>query len=196
MPGRVYLIRHGDTAWSTSGRHTGTTEVPLSTEGEARAAALADVLRPLAFDRVLVSPRQRAGRTCELAGLKAKAQVEPELAEWAYGDYEGMTSPEIVKARPGWNLFQDGCPAGESPAQVSDRADRLLERLRPLPGRTALFSHGHFGRVLGARWMRLPVIAGAHLLLDPASLSVFGYEHDRLEAPVIGPWNLRPGPLH
>jgi len=195
MPGRIYLIRHGDTEWSSSGRHTGTTDIPLTPQGESRAEALAGLLRPLVFDRVLVSPRQRAWRTCELAGLGAKAAAEPELAEWNYGDYEGKTSPEILQAHPGWHLFQDGCPNGESPSQVSARADRLLERLRLLPGRTALFSHGHFGRVLGARWMRLPVIAGARLLLDPASLSILGYEHDKPEAPVIGPWNQRPGPL-
>jgi probable phosphoglycerate mutase len=118
-----------------------------------------------------------------------------DLAEWAYGAYEGKTSAEIIQGRPGWNIFQDGCPNGEAPEQVAARADRLLDRLRPLPGLTALFSHGHFGRALGARWMGLPLLAGARLLLDPASLSFLGYEHDKPDAPVIGPWNQRPGPL-
>jgi len=195
MPGRLFFIRHGDTEWSTSGRHTSTSDIPLNTLGESRAEALAGLLSPFHFDRVLVSPRLRARRTCQLAGLGADAQEEPDLAEWDYGAYEGKTSAEIRQGRPGWHLFRDGCPNGELPEQVAARADRLLDRLRPLPGLTALFSHGHFGRVLGARWIGLPVIAGARLLLDPATISVLSHEHDKLEAPVIGPWGLRPGPL-
>jgi probable phosphoglycerate mutase len=195
MPARLYLIRHGDTEWSTSGRHTGTTDIPLTAVGEARAGALADLLRPLHFDRVLVSPRQRARRTCELAGLGAGARVEPDLAEWDYGAYEGKTTAEILAGRPGWSIFQDGCPNGEVPEQVAARADRLLDRLRPLPGLTALFSHGHFGRVLGVRWMGLPVVDGVRLLLEPATVSLLSHEHDNPDLPVIGPWNLRPGLL-
>jgi broad specificity phosphatase PhoE len=192
IPSKAYLIRHGDTAWSQSGQHTGTTEVALSPEGENRARLLASHLTSIRFGLVLVSPRQRARRTCELAGLGAQAQVEPDLAEWDYGDYEGLKSAQILGGRPGWCLFRDGCPGGESPAQVSDRADRIIARVRSSGPDVALFSHGHFGRVLAVRWIGLPVVEGRHFLLDTACLGVFGYEHDNPASPVLALWNYPP----
>lgn len=185
----VYLIRHGETAWSLTGRHTGRTELPLTARGEETARALEERLRQIDLARVLTSPRLRARRTCELAGLAAGAETEPLLAEWDYGDYEGLTSAEIARARPGWNVFRDGCPGGETPGQISDRADELIGRLRGLEGNSALFTHGHFGRVLAARWLGLPVGQGGHFQLSPASLSALGYEHDRRDQPVIALWN-------
>jgi broad specificity phosphatase PhoE len=192
MPSNAYLVRHGDTEWSSSGRHTGRTEVPLSGAGEARAALLRPRLAPVAFDHVLVSPRLRARRTCDLAGLGAGAVVEPDLAEWDYGEYEGLMSAEILRGRPGWSLFRDGCPGGESPAQVGARADRLIARIRAMGGTVALFSHGHFGRVLAARWVDLPVLDGQRLLLDTASIGILGYEHGSAGSPVIALWNYPP----
>jgi len=189
MPLRLYYIRHGETEWSLSGRHTGRSELPLTERGEQRARELGPRLRGIDFAQVLTSPRQRARRTCELSGLGAAAEVEPDLAEWDYGDYEGQRSADILQTRPDWNLFRDGCPGGESPAQVSARADRLLARLQTRSGNIALFSHGHFGRVLGARWVGLSVEQAQHLLLSTASLSVLGYEHDRGDQPVIALWN-------
>ena len=141
---------------------------------------------------MLVSPRQRAHRTCELAGFGAQAQSDADLAEWDYGDFEGLRSDEIHKDHPGWNLFRDGCPGGESPEQVAARADRLIARIRSMEGMVALFSHGHFGRSLAARWVSLPVVDGQRLLLDPASLGVLGYEHGDPATPVIELWNYPP----
>jgi broad specificity phosphatase PhoE len=189
MPTRLYLIRHGETEWSLSGRHTSRTDIPLTEHGEDGARELGPRLRDIPFARVLTSPRPRARRTCELAGLGSVAAVEPNLTEWDYGDYEGLRSADILQTRPAWNLFRDGCPGGESPAQVSDRADRLIAQLRPLDGNVALFTHGHFGRVLGVRWIDLPVLEAQRFLLSTASLSVLGYEHDRTDQPVIGRWN-------
>ena len=186
---RIYLIRHGETEWSLSGQHTGRTDIPLTAPGEDGARELGQRLRDIPFARVLTSPRQRARRTCELAGLGPAAEIEPDLAEWDYGDYEGQRSVDILKGRPEWNLFQDGCPRGETPAQISDRADRFIARLRVLDGNVALFSHGHFGRVLAARWIGLPVSEAQRFLLDTASLSVLGYEHNHVESPVIALWN-------
>jgi broad specificity phosphatase PhoE len=190
MPSRIYLIRHGETEWSLSGQHTSRTDIPLTARGEDGARKLGLHLREIHFNRVLTSPRQRARRTCELAGLGSVAEIEPDLAEWDYGDYEGRRSAEIRAARPDWNLFRDGCPDGESPGQISDRADRLIARLRALEGNVALFSHGHFGRVLAARWIGLQVIEAQRFLLDTASLNILGYEHDRVESPVIALWNM------
>jgi broad specificity phosphatase PhoE len=194
MLSQLFFIRHGDTAWSKSGQHTGRTDISLSAEGEEHARRLAECLGGLAFSRVFVSPRQRARRTCELAGLGARAEVEPDLREWDYGDYEGRRSVEIHEERPDWNLFRDGCPGGESPAQISDRADRLLVRLRSLEGTVALVSHGHFGRVLAVRWIGLPALDGQSFDLDPASVSILGYDHGRPLHPVISRWNATPGP--
>ena len=200
MPLRLYLVRHGETEWSLSGQHTGRTDIPLTARGEDGARELGQRLRDIPYARVLTSPRQRARRTCELAGLGAMAEIEPDLAEWDYGDYEGQRHADILQTRPGWNLFRDGCPRGETPIQISERADRVLARFRVLDGNVALFSHGHFGRVLAARWIGLPVIKGQHFLLSTASLSILGYELSHPEEPVIAMWNTTSGanapPLH
>src|SRR5450759_269705 len=190
---RIYLIRHGETEWSLSGQHTGRTDIPLTAPGEDGARELGQRLRDIQFARVLTSPRQRARRTCELAGLGPVAEIEPDLAEWDYGDYEGQRSVDILKGRPDWNLFRDGCPRGETPTQISDRADRFIARLRVLDGNVALFSHGHFGRVLAARWIGLPVSEAQRFLLDTASLNILGYEPNHVESPVIALWNAGSG---
>ena len=186
---RLYLIRHGETAWSLSGQHTGRTDIPLTEQGEQDARELVERLRVVTFGRVFTSPRQRARRTCELVGLDAVAEIEPDLPEWDYGDYEGQRSVDIRKERPDWNLFRDGCPGGESPAQISERADRVIARLRALEGNIAIFSHGHFGRVLAARWIGLPVGQAQHFLLSTASLSILGYEHNLASESAIILWN-------
>ena len=186
---RLYLVRHGETAWSISGQHTGRTDIPLTAQGEQDARTLAEGLGTVTFSRVFTSPRQRARRTCELVGLGATAHIEPDLAEWDYGDYEGQRSADIRKSRPDWNLFRDGCPHGESPADVSDRADRLIAQLRALQGTIAVFSHGHFGRVLAARWIGLPVSQAQHFLLSTASVSILGYEQDSADESAIALWN-------
>ena len=191
MPPRLYLIRHGETEWSLSGRHTGRTDIPLTAQGEQDARQLGERLRAVSMTRVCTSPTQRARRTAALVGLTPDAEIEPDLAEWDYGDYEGQLSVEIRKGRPDWNLFRDGCPRGEMPAQVSDRADRLIARLRAWDGNVALFSHGHFGCVLAVRCIGLPVIEAQHFLLGTASLSVLGYEPNDPEVPVIALWNSR-----
>lgn len=189
QPARIYLVRHGETEWSLSGQHTGRTDVPLTAHGEDAARKLGLRLREIPFTRVLASPRKRARRTCELAGLNPAAEIEPDLAEWDYGDYEGQRSAEILKDRPGWNIFRDGCPHGEMPAQISDRADRLIARLRALEGNVAVFSHGHFGRVLAARWIGLPAGEAQRFQLDTASLNLLGYDHEHAGVPVIALWN-------
>lgn len=189
---RLVLIRHGETEWSLSGQHTGRTDVPLTARGEEGARALGRVLTGHPFALVLTSPRARAQRTCALAGLGAAAAIEPDLAEWDYGNYEGMRSADIYKERPGWNIFREGCPQGETPAQVSDRADRLLERLRGQSGDVALFTHGHFGRVLAARWIGAPVLLGEHFTLGVASLSILGFDPSHPETPTIALWNFDP----
>lgn len=184
----VYLARHGETAWSRSGQHTGFTDLPLTESGERNAQRLGDRLRGRAFAQILTSPLLRARRTCELAGFGAAAVVDPDLVEWDYGAYEGRTTADILKERPGWHLFRDGCPAGESLAAISARADRVVERLRSFEGDTLIFSSGHFLRVLSARWLGLDVAAGRLLYLATASLSILGYEHDRTE-PALRLWN-------
>ena len=189
---RVFLARHGETDWSKSGRHTGRTDLALSAQGELNARRLAGPLSGIGFARVLTSPMRRARRTCELAGLGAGAEVEPDLAEWDYGAYEGLTSAEILARRPGWRLFKEGCPGGESPAQVEARADRLIARLRATDGDVALFSHGHFGRALAIRWSGLPIGDGDRLLLDTASLGILAYERGDPAEPVIALWNSHP----
>lgn len=190
----IYLIRHGETAWSLSGQHTGRSDLPLTANGEQQAAGLIERLRDVLFNHVLTSPLQRAQRTCELCGLGSVAAIEPDLVEWNYGDYEGQRTVDIRKRRPDWNLFRDGCPNGEAPAGISDRADRLIARLRTMHGTIALFSHGHFGRVLGARWIELPATVGQHLLLETASFCILGYEHERVEEPAIVCWNTEASP--
>lgn len=189
MPFQLYLIRHGGTAWSISGQHTGRTDIPLTPRGENEAMGLKHRLDDIGFAHVLTSPSQRARRTCELVGLESTAEIEVDLAEWDYGEYEGRRSVDIRAERPGWNVFRDGCPGGETPAQVSDRADRLIARLRRLDGGIALFSHGQFGPVLAARWIGLPLIEAQDLRLDTASLSVLGSHPHDPEVPIIVSWN-------
>jgi probable phosphoglycerate mutase len=189
MPLRLYLVRHGETEWSLSGQYTGRTDIPLTAHGENEARELGLRIRDIPFARVLTSPLKRAQQTCALAGLVPAAEVEPDLAEWDNGDDEGRTPADILASRPGWNLFRDGSPNGETPGQISDRADRVIARVRQLEGDVALFSHGHFGRVFAARWIGLSVDQAQHLLLDTASLSVLCYEHDRTDQPAIALWN-------
>lgn len=184
----IYLARHGETAWSLTGRHTGLTDLPLTEAGEGNARQLGVRLRGLAFAKVFTSPLQRAARTCELAGFKAAAAIDPDLVEWNYGEYEGRTTAEICAARPGWQIFQDGCPGGETLAQIGLRADRVRDRVREVSGNVLVFSSGHFLRVLAARWLGLEPAAGRFLALSTASVSVLGYEHN-LSQPVIRLWN-------
>lgn len=184
----VYLARHGDTAWTVSGQHTGRTDLPLLPEGEENARRLGERLRGLQFAKVFTSPLQRAVRTCELAGFGLAAEIDPDLMEWDYGKYEGLLSAEIHKERPDWQLFRDGCPGGESPAQVGERADRVIGRARAIAGDVLLFSSGHFLRVLGARWLGVEPSGGRYFTLGTASLSIVGYEHN-LSEPVVRLWN-------
>jgi probable phosphoglycerate mutase len=187
----VYLARHGETEWSLSGRHTGLTDIPLTPRGEEGARALAAPLDGIAFEQVFTSPLQRAKRTSELAGFGASAAVDSDLVEWDYGNYEGRKTDEIVAERPGWQLFRDGCPGGELPAQVGARADRVIARVRAATGNTLLFSSGHFLRTLAARWLGLPPGDGRLLYLSTATLSTLGYEHSVTE-PVLRLWNSIP----
>jgi broad specificity phosphatase PhoE len=185
----LYLARHGETAWSLSGQHTGLTDLPLTERGERNARLLGGRLRGLTIAKVFTSPLQRAARTCELAGFGAAAVVDPDLVEWNYGQYEGRTTQQILSERPGWKLFRDGCPGGEMPPQVETRADRVVKRVRAIPGNVLLFSSGHFLRVLAARWLGMDAAwADGHFYLGTASLSALGYEHN-LSDPVIRLWN-------
>jgi broad specificity phosphatase PhoE len=184
----IYLARHGETAWTLSGQHTGRTDLPLTERGERNARQLRGRLRGLTFAKVFTSPLQRAARTCELAGFGTVAEVDEDLREWNYGDYEGRRSVEIHAERPDWQLFRDGCPGGESPGQVGARADRVVSRVREVPGHVLLFSSGHFLRVLAARWLGLEAAAGRYFLLSTASLSALSYEHTLAE-PVIRLWD-------
>lgn len=189
---QLFLVRHGETAWSLTGQHTGLTDLPLTAHGTEQAHALARRLQPVRFSHVLSSPRLRARSTCALAALAIPAEIELDLAEWDYGDYEGLRTHEIHKLRPAWDIWRDGCPGGETPAAVSARADRLIDRLRTRAGNVALFSHGQFGRVLAARWIKLRVQEGRHLALDPASVSILGLDHRHALRPVIHLWNSGP----
>lgn len=186
---QIYFIRHGETAWSLSGQHTGRTDLPLTPKGEAMARELATTLNAVAFSQVLTSPRLRARATCELAGLSANAATEPNLAEWDYGDFEGLRTTEIRQLHPQWDIWKDGCTRGETPADVGERADRLIVRLLELSGNVALFSHGHFGRALAARWIGLPVAQGQHFAIAPASISILGFETGHPDTRVISLWN-------
>ncbi|HEV3258910.1 MAG TPA: histidine phosphatase family protein [Gemmataceae bacterium] len=184
----IYLARHGETAWTVSGQHTGLTDLPLTERGEANARRLGERLKGLTFPHVFTSPLQRACRTCELAGFGGVAKIDPDLVEWNYGAYEGLTTADIRKERPDWRIFRDGCPGGESVAEVGARADRVVARLRAVGGDVLLFSSAHFLRVLAARWLGLDASAGRYLVLSTATLSMLGYEHDQTE-PVIRLWN-------
>ncbi len=184
---RVYLVRHGETEWSKAGRHTGRTDLPLTADGERLAAAIGTRLKGVTFSHVLSSPRVRARRTAELAGYPPV--IDPDLTEWDYGDYEGLTSADIRARRPDWLLFDDGCPNGESVAAVGERADRVVARLRGLSGNVLVFSHGHFLRVLGSRWVGQPVGFARHLLLGTAAVSVLGFDHNSPDEPALALWN-------
>jgi probable phosphoglycerate mutase len=184
----VYLARHGETAWSLTGQHTGLTDLPLTERGERNARALGERLRGLRFARVWTSPLQRARRTCELAGFGDVAEAAAGLVEWNYGEYEGRRTSEILAERPGWQLFRDGCPGGESPGDVAARADLILSQVRAVQANVLIFSSGHFLRVLAGRWLGIDPSAGRYFLLSTASLSALGYEHD-LSQPVICLWN-------
>jgi broad specificity phosphatase PhoE len=184
----VYLARHGETEWTVSGQHTGLTDLPLTERGERNAERLRERLRGISFARVFTSPLKRAARTCELSGFADAAEVDGDLVEWNYGQYEGRRTAEILAERPDWQLFRDGCPGGESPAEVDARADRVVSRVRAVPGSVLLFSSGHFLRVLAARWLGLEPAGGRYFLLSTASLSALGYEHNHSE-PVVRFWN-------
>jgi len=182
----VYCIRHGETEWSLSGQHTGRTDIPLTENGRRLAAALRPRLAGHAFARVLSSPLARARETCALAGLGQAGEIEPDLAEWDYGDYEGLTSERIQTIAPGWLVFRDGCPGGEMPDEVAARVDRVIARVRAAGGDVALFAHGHVLRVLAARWIGLPPEEGKRFLLDTGTISVLG---DYRGIPAIRVWN-------
>ena len=185
----VYLARHGETPWTITGQHTGLTDLPLTERGERNARRLGERLKGLTFAKVFTSPLQRAVRTCELAGFQSVAEVDADMVEWNYGDYEGRTSAEIRVQRPDWDLFRDGCPGGETARDVGIRADRVVSRVRAVAGDVLLFSSGHFIRVLAARWLGLEAgAAGRYFMLNTASLSALGYEHN-LSRPVIRLWN-------
>lgn len=183
---KIYLLRHGETEWSLNGRHTGVTDIPLTENGRIAARLLKPILAKVTFTLVLTSPLQRARETCELAGLGQFANVEPDLIEWNYGEYEGLTTEQIRSTRPGWSVFRDGCPGGESPEQVGARADRVITKVRTAAGNVALFGHGHFTRVIAARWINLSANYGENFLLDTATLNVLGYYR---ESPAFMIWN-------
>jgi broad specificity phosphatase PhoE len=182
----VFAIRHGETAWSLSGQHTGTTDIPLTDNGRRLAERMRPVLAKETFALVLCSPMQRARETCELAGLGAMAVIDDDLVEWNYGDHEGLTPRQIHETAPGWLIFRDGCPGGETPEQVAARVDRVIARARTADGDVALFAHGHVLRVLAARWIGLPAGGGQHFLLDTGTLSILGYYRD---VPAVKVWN-------
>ena len=183
---QVYLARHGETEWSLTGQHTGITDIPLTENGRNLAKRLAPVLATERFALVLTSPLERARKTCELAGLGAHAEIDRDLMEWNYGEYEGLTPKQIDAQAPGWMLFRDGCPGGETPEQAVARVDRVIARARAVEGHVALFAHGHIFRVFAARWLGLPAMAGCHFLLDTATLSILSYYRN---LPAIRRWN-------
>lgn len=187
---RLYLIRHGETEWSLTGQHTGRTDIALTKNGENEARELGQRLNSIEFDQVLSSPLKRARQTCALAGLESRLQIEPDLAEWDYGEYEGLRSADIRKACPDWNVFRDGCPNGEMPAQISARADRIISHLRTMRGNIALFTHGQIGSAIAARWIELAVVEARHFSLGTASLSQLAYDPHHPAVPVIAQWNV------
>jgi probable phosphoglycerate mutase len=190
LPLRLSIVRHGETAWSLTGQHTGRTDLALTATGEAEARALKPLLARVDFSHVLSSPLQRAVQTCALAGFASAVEIEPDLAEWDYGDYEGRISRVIRMAHPGWSCFEDGCPNGESSEQIARRADRLIERLETLHGDVALFTHGHFGCALASRWIGREVADGQHFSLATGSLSVLATKPDHPEIRLISLWNV------
>jgi broad specificity phosphatase PhoE len=182
----IYLIRHGETEWSLTGQHTGITDIPLTENGRTLAKRLEPTLARQNFVMVLTSPLKRARDTCELSGLGAAAQIDDDLVEWDYGEYEGLTSREIRDKAPGWLLFNDGCPGGETPEQVGDRADRIIARARVELGNVVLFAHGHLLRVVAARWLGFAASAGRHFLLDTGTINILSYYQG---IPAIKEWN-------
>lgn len=185
----LYVARHSETEWSLDGRHTGLTDLPLTERGEQNARKLGTRLRGMSFAKVFTSPLQRAKRTCELGGFGDIAQIDPDLVEWDYGEYEGKRSPEIRADRPDWELFRDGCPGGESPQQIAERAERVVSRVRAIDGDVLVFTSGHISRVLAARWLGLDLWPiGRLLMLGTASLSALGYDRDR-SRPALHLWN-------
>lgn len=182
----IFLVRHGETEWSLSGQHTGITDIPLTANGRKVAKLFEPLAAKVSFSLVLTSPLERARTTCELVGLGGKAIIEPDLMEWNYGEYEGLTTKQIHAKSPEWMLFRDGCPGGESPEQVSARVDRVIAKICAAEGNVALFAHGHILRVLAARWIGFPVLAGSHFMLDPATLSVLSYYRG---IPAVKRWN-------
>jgi broad specificity phosphatase PhoE len=184
----VYLARHGETAWTITGQHTGLTDLPLTERGENNARRLGEPLSRLTFTKVFTSPLRRAMRTCDLAGFKSVAEIDRDLVEWDYGEYEGLVTADILRERPDWELFRDGCPGGESPQQVAARADRVVQRVQAVTSNVLLFSSGHFLRVLATRWIRIEPINGQSLMLSTASLSALSYENS-LSQPAIRFWN-------
>lgn len=183
----IYLARHGETEWSKDGRHTGRTDLPLTAQGELDARKLGERLKGISFSCAFVSPLSRARHTAELAGFTP--EVVPDLIEWGYGDYEGQTSSQIKSVVPTWNLFRDGCPGGETPAEIAARGDRLVRRLHGLTGNVICFAHGHILRVLAARWINQPVVLAGSLLLGTAGLGILSFDHDDLDEPAIKTWN-------
>jgi len=185
----LYLARHGDTAWTDSHRHTGRTELPLNERGENNARRLSEWLGRFSFTRVYTSPLQRACRTCELAGFGAVAEVDADLVEWDYGHFEGQLTRDIQRDRPGWELYRDGCPSGESPGDVAARADRVIARVLGMTGDVLAFSSGHIIRMIAARWNGLTPAAGRMFFCQPASVGVLGFEHDSRNEPILRIWN-------
>lgn len=183
---KIYLIRHGETDWSLSGRHTGRTDIALTEQGQIQAKQLREYLKGLGIQKVFSSPSQRAKETCRLAGFLSHAIVDEELHEWDYGEYEGMTTAEIRKTAPLWTIFSQGAPGGESIGDMGQRVNQVMGRLRSIPGDVLIFSSGHFLRSLAARWLGMPVAFGEHLVLSPASISILGFEK---EAPALLAWN-------
>ncbi|MDB5819270.1 MAG: histidine phosphatase family protein [Rhizobacter sp.] len=188
----IFIVRHGETLWSLSGQHTGHTDLELTPNGREQARRLMPALAHTPFTQVLTSPMRRARETCELAGLGAHAQADADLGEWDYGAYEGRRSVDIRAERAGWDIWRDGCPGGETPAQVAARADRVVARLMTMAGAVLLFSHGQFCRVLAARWVGLGADGGRYFALDPATISVLGFEGHDVTRPVLSSWNAVP----
>ena len=186
---QLFLARHGDTAWTDSRQHTGRTDIPLNERGEERARQLGERLRGFSFVHVFTSPLQRASRTCELAGFGSVAEVDADLLEWDYGRWEGKLTSDILKDQPGWQLFRDGCPDGESPQDVAARADRFIARVHDMAGDVLAFSSGHIIRMIAARWHGMPPGAGRVFYCRPASVGVLGFEHDHRDEPVLRLWN-------
>ena len=186
---RLFLARHGDTAWTDSRQRTGRTDLPLNERGEERARQLGERLRDFSFTRVFTSPLQRASTTCTLAGFGEVAVTDPDLVEWDYGHYEGRLTKDILKERPGWEMFRDGCPGGESPQDVATRADRFIARVCDSEGAVLAFSSAHIIRMIAARWLKLPPGAGRFFFCRPASVGVLGFEHNSRDEPIIGLWN-------